>query len=247
MRHLKSGRKLKRTSSHRKALLRNMATSLFEHKKVFTTEAKAKELRPYAEALITKAKHALVNEKQGLLPEGQKVDIHNRRVVARHIFSKAVLQELFDTIAPLVEDRPGGYTRIIKTGFRRGDAGRTAVIELVDWSAPQDGAVSKRSKRKATAKSKPGKDVKSTPKEKTVQPVIVPDAPIVDEVIDIVEPIVEAPIVVIEEPIADVIAEPVVEVVEETTADIVHDAIVQEEVADEAKSDESTEDTAEKA
>ena len=143
MRHLKSGRKLKRTSSHRKALLRNMATSLFEHKKVFTTEAKAKELRPYAEALITKAKHALVNEKQGLLPEGQKVDIHNRRVVARHIFSKAVLQELFDTIAPLVEDRPGGYTRIIKTGFRRGDAGRTAVIELVDWSAPQDGAVSK--------------------------------------------------------------------------------------------------------
>ena len=154
MRHLKSGRKLKRTSSHRKALLKNLASALFEHKKVSTTVAKAKELRPYAEQLITKAKHALQNEKQGALPQGQTIDIHNRRIVARHIAKKAVLQELFDTIAPMVETRQGGYCRIVKTGFRRGDAGQTAVIELVDWSAPQDGATSKKSKKKATGKAK---------------------------------------------------------------------------------------------
>ncbi|HRI30418.1 MAG TPA: L17 family ribosomal protein, partial [Candidatus Kapabacteria bacterium] len=85
MRHLKSGRKLKRTASHRKALLNNMAMSLFEHKRIKTTEAKAKELRPFAEQLITRAKNALLNEQQGNLPTGQTVDIHNRRQVARFI------------------------------------------------------------------------------------------------------------------------------------------------------------------
>jgi large subunit ribosomal protein L17 len=175
MRHLKSGRKLNRTSSHRKALMRNLATALFEHKKIKTTEAKAKELRPYAERLITKAKNALAREKQGLLPEGQTIDLHNRRTVARYLSSKAVLQELFDTIAPAVEERPGGYTRIIKTGTRFGDAGRTAIIELVDWSQPQDGAVSMKRKRKATKGKKSTKapsdeaaDVKTPKKKKAV-------------------------------------------------------------------------------
>jgi len=154
MRHAKRVKKLKRTASHRKAMLKNLATSLFEHKKLTTTVAKAKALRPYAEHLITKAKHALQNEQAGRLPEGQTVDIHNRRIVGRHIRNKAVLQELFDTIAPMVEDRPGGYTRIIKTGFRRGDAAQTAVIELVDWAAPQDGAVGKKSKKKSAGKPK---------------------------------------------------------------------------------------------
>jgi large subunit ribosomal protein L17 len=154
MRHAKRVKKLKRTASHRKAMLKNLATSLFEHKKLTTTVAKAKALRPYAEHLITKAKHALQNEQAGRLPEGQTVDIHNRRIVGRHIRNKAVLQELFDTIAPMVEDRPGGYTRIIKTGFRRGDAAQTAVIELVDWAAPQDGAVDKKSKKRTAAKPK---------------------------------------------------------------------------------------------
>ncbi len=149
MRHLKKGRKLNRTSSHRKALMRTLATSLFEHKRISTTEAKAKELRPYAEQLITKAKKALVREKQGLLPDGQTIDIHNRRLVYKNIKNKAVIQELFDTIAPLVEERSGGYTRIIKTGTRRGDGGKTAIIELVDWSAPKDGADSFKSKKRA--------------------------------------------------------------------------------------------------
>jgi large subunit ribosomal protein L17 len=164
MRHLKSGRKLKRTSSHKKALLRTLATSLFEHKSIATTEAKAKELRPYAERLITKAKHALIREKQGLLPDGQTIDIHNRRIVYRDIRNKGVLEELFDSIAPTVEDRPGGYTRIIKTGFRRGDGGRTAIIELVDWAEPQDGAVGLKGKKR-----------KAPQREKTVKEQIVED------------------------------------------------------------------------
>jgi len=155
MRHLNKGRKLKRTSSHRKALLNNLATALFEHKKILTTEAKAKELRPFAEQLITRAKHAYHNENAKQLPDGQTIDIHNRRIVSRYIKRKAVLQELFDAIAPVIAERPGGYCRIIKVGNRRGDGGKTAIIELVDWSNPVDGAASikKRKKQKvATAK-----------------------------------------------------------------------------------------------
>ncbi len=184
MRHLKSGRKLKRNSSHRKALLNNLATSLFEHKKIETTEAKAKELRAFAETLITKAKHALRNEKLGLLPEGHKVDIHNRRMVGRFITNKAVLQELFNTIAPMVEERPGGYTRIIKLGPRRGDGSPTAIIELVDWSAPQDGAVSTKSRRKGKAapsqvkkQKSSAKEVETTPVETKINEVKEPDIP----------------------------------------------------------------------
>jgi large subunit ribosomal protein L17 len=204
MRHLKAGRKLKRTHSHRKALLRNMATSLFEHKRIATTEAKAKELRPYAEQIITRAKKALQREKAGLLPEGQTVDVHARRVVGKTLMSKAVIQELFDTIAPMVEDRPGGYTRIIKTGFRRGDGGRTAIIELVDWSEPQDGAGALKKNKK-----------KSAPKPQAEKPAEVvaeaPEAPATDEVTEVVEEVVEAKTdeteVVDEAPVAEAPAE----------------------------------------
>jgi len=132
MRHNFHGRKLNRTKSHREAMLANMAASLFEFKKIHTTEAKAKELRPFAETLVTKAKNALNKETQKLLPEGQTIDIHNRRIVARTIRNKGVIQELFDVIAPAVTTRNGGYLRITKTGTRRGDAARTAIIEFVD-------------------------------------------------------------------------------------------------------------------
>jgi len=166
MRHLKKGWKLKRTASHRKALLRNLAMSLLEHKKIVTTVAKAKALRPFVEKIITRAKRAVIREKNGQLPEGMKFDLHSRRIVARLIPNKAILQELFDTIAPTVIDRPGGYTRIVKLGFRRGDAAELAAIELVDWSAPQDGNVSlKQSKKKTTKKSDKAK-VSATPKKK---------------------------------------------------------------------------------
>ena len=198
MRHLVSGRKLKRTSSHRKALLSNLATALFEHKRIVTTEAKAKELRPYAEHLITKARHALSNERAGLLPEGQSIDIHNRRVVSRHLKSKAVLQELFDAIAPVVESRNGGYTRIVKLGHRRGDAGVSALIELIDWAAPQDGRASTSGKKKAKSPAKK-KEVKAAKPAATPAPVaeVVPVAEVEETpaVVEVAEaPIAETPV-----------------------------------------------------
>ncbi|MFN3306840.1 MAG: 50S ribosomal protein L17 [Candidatus Kapaibacteriota bacterium] len=169
MRHLKKGWKLKRTSSHRKALLRNLAISLLEHKKIVTTVAKAKALRPFVEKIITRAKRAVLRERNGQLPEGQTLDVHSRRVVGKLIHNKAIVQELFDTIAPTVVDRPGGYTRIVKLGFRRGDAAELAAIELVDWGAPQDGAVSLKSKKKSASKKKvttqPTKKSKKTKEE----------------------------------------------------------------------------------
>lgn len=189
MRHVVKGRKLKRTASHRRALLANLATSLFEHKKIVTTEAKAKELRPYAEHLITKAKHALQNERQGLLPEGQTIDIHNRRIVAKVIRRKAVLQELFDAIAPVVESRNGGYTRVVKLGFRRGDAAHKAMIELVDWSAPQDGTVRTKAKKKA----KPAAPKTAAPKAEVVKETAPAEVAPVEEVVETVETI-ETPV-----------------------------------------------------
>ena len=154
MRHLKSGRKLNRTKEHRKALMRNLATALFEHKRINTTEAKAKELRPYAEKIITRARQAYKNEQAGNIPEGHTVDVHARREVAKKLQNrgkcKAILEELFDVIAPKVAEREGGYTRVIKTDFRRGDGSSKAMIELVDWAEDQTGAVTiNQAKKKA--------------------------------------------------------------------------------------------------
>jgi large subunit ribosomal protein L17 len=182
---------------------------LFEHKKIQTTEAKAKELRPYAEQLITKAKRALQNEKQGLLQEGQTVDVHNRREVGRFIRSKGVLQELFDTIAPMVESRQGGYTRIIKIGTRRGDGGKAAIIELVDWSAPQDGAVSLKGRKKAVAR-KPKAPKVAEPAKEEAKPVV-ETAPVAE-----VAEVIETPV---EEVIETPVAETPVENNEETTSE----------------------------
>ncbi|MCX7930037.1 MAG: 50S ribosomal protein L17 [Chlorobi bacterium] len=153
MRHVKRGRKLKRTESHRKALLRNLASSLIrsDQKAIRTTLAKAKELRPYVERLITKARRAYLRERSGQSPYGT-TDLHYRRLVAREIPHEAVLQELFDVVAPVVAERNGGYTRIVKLGFRRGDGAQEAIIQLVDWAAPQDGATSLQRKRRTQVK-----------------------------------------------------------------------------------------------
>ena len=105
MRHRAKGRQLSRTSSHRRALLNNMATSLFEHGRVITTEAKAKELRPFAEKLITLARRG---------------DLHARRLVERRIKDRETLSRLFSEIGPRFAARPGGYTRILKLGHRDG-------------------------------------------------------------------------------------------------------------------------------
>ena len=116
MRHRSKGRQLSRTSTHRAATLRNLATSLFRHERIETTTAKAKELRPYAERLITLAR-------QG--------DVHARRLAGRKIQDRTVLGKLFDEIAPRYAERPGGYTRILKLGNRKGDAAEMSLIELV--------------------------------------------------------------------------------------------------------------------
>ncbi len=116
MRHRKKGRKLSRTASHKKATMRNMATSLFRHERIETTTAKAKELRPYAERLITLARRG---------------DVHSRRLAATKIQDREVLGKLFDEIAPRYMERPGGYTRVLKLGSRKGDAAEMSLIELV--------------------------------------------------------------------------------------------------------------------
>ncbi|MEU9018812.1 50S ribosomal protein L17 [Actinomadura sp. NPDC048394] len=110
------GPRLGGSAAHQKLILANLATSLFEHGRITTTEAKARRVRPLAEKLITKAK---------------KGDLHNRRLVARTIRDKGVVHELFTEIAPRFENRPGGYTRITKIGPRKGDNAPMAVIELV--------------------------------------------------------------------------------------------------------------------
>jgi large subunit ribosomal protein L17 len=118
MRHRKSGRKLGRTSSHREAMFRNMVTSLFEHERIVTTAEKAKEVRPIAEKMITLAKRG---------------DLHARRQALSYLTSKDTVAKLFDQISTQFADRNGGYTRIIKTGVRKGDAATMAIIELVGY------------------------------------------------------------------------------------------------------------------
>lgn len=122
MRHRVAGRRLKRSSSHRRALFRNLITELFRHGRIKTTHAKARAVRADAEKLITLAKRSLEKEN----------DVHERRRVLRTITDKKVVEELFETIAPEYKDRPGGYTRIIKLGPRQGDAAPMAILELVE-------------------------------------------------------------------------------------------------------------------
>ncbi len=126
MRHRKKFNHLGRTSSHRKAMLSNMASSLILHKRIRTTVAKAKALRTYIEPLITKSKDF----------PGQTTEqaTHARRVVFKYLQNKEAVTELFRVVAPKVGERPGGYTRILKTGHRLGDAAEMCIIELVDFN-----------------------------------------------------------------------------------------------------------------
>lgn len=230
MRHLKAGRKLNRTASHRKALMINLATSLFEHKRIHTTEAKAKELRMFAEKIITRAKNAISREKQGLLPDGQTVDVHNRREVARFIKNKEVLRELFDSIAPAVEDRPGGYTRIIKTAYRRGDSGSMALIELVDWSPEQEGPVSLKGKKK-TKKSQPA------PKQEA------PKVETFDDSAEVVEGTEEVKEEAVETQATDEVETKTEEVSAEDKVEEKTEEAVEDETSDEEKNEESSEES----
>ncbi len=134
MRHLKSGRKLGRTAAHRRATMSALSAALINNEKITTTLAKAKELRRFVEPLITRAKN----------------DTNfNRARVFRFLRDKEAITKLFDEIGPMVEDRPGGYTRVIKTGFRSGDGAEMALIELVDYNdvPPETGAKKKKTRR----------------------------------------------------------------------------------------------------
>ncbi|MBO5498984.1 MAG: 50S ribosomal protein L17 [Bacteroidales bacterium] len=137
MRHNKAINHLGRKSGHRKALLANMATSLILHKRIQTTVAKAKALKMYVEPLITKSKEDTT---------------HSRRVVFSYLKNKEAVTELFRTVAPKIADRPGGYTRVLKTGFRQGDGADMALIELVDFNEAALASAPKAAK-KATRRS----------------------------------------------------------------------------------------------
>lgn len=117
MRHRSGGRKLQRTSAHRTALFRNMSAALIKHEQITTTVAKAKELRPYVEKLVTLAKRG---------------GLANRRLAQSRLLDETQLKKLFDTIAERYKDRAGGYTRVIKAGIRASDAAPMAIIEFVD-------------------------------------------------------------------------------------------------------------------
>ncbi len=133
MRHRKSGRKLGRNASHRRAMWRNMVTSLIEHERITTTEAKAKELRVFAEKTISKAVRVLdlANKpKEERTKEEQARLIHAMRMAGRMIRSREVIHKLFTDLAPKLGQRPGGYTRIVKKAPRPGDGAPMAIIEL---------------------------------------------------------------------------------------------------------------------
>jgi large subunit ribosomal protein L17 len=152
MRHNKKYNHLSRQSGHRKALLANMASSLIMHKRIETTLAKAKALRVYIEPLITKSKNDTT---------------HSRRTVFSYLKDKYAVSELFRIIAPKISDRPGGYTRILKTGFRQGDAADMAMIELVDFNEAALAGTAKETK-KTTRRSRAKKATNATVVEETV-------------------------------------------------------------------------------
>ena len=139
MRHNKAINHLGRKSGHRKALLANMATSLILNKRIETTVAKAKALKMYVEPLITKSKDD---------------STHSRRTVFSYLKNKEAVTELFRTVAPKIADRPGGYTRVLKTGFRQGDGADMALIELVDFNEAALAAAPKAAKKTTRRSSK---------------------------------------------------------------------------------------------
>ncbi len=156
MRHNRAINHLGRQSGHRKAMLANMASSLILSKQIETTVAKAKALRMYVEPLITKSKEDTT---------------HSRRIVFSYLKQKEAVSELFRVVAPKIADRPGGYTRIVRTGFRVGDAADMAVIQLVDFTevaAAPEKEVKKTTRRSGAKKAAAAKEGEEAPAKKTV-------------------------------------------------------------------------------
>lgn len=160
MRHAKKFNHLSRTASHRSAMLANMACSLIKHKRITTTLAKAKALKKFVEPLITRSKNDTTT---------------SRRVVFRYLQDKYAVTELFKEISTKVADRPGGYTRIIKLGFRKGDAAEMAFIELVDYDenmakTPKAAVKKTRRSRKAAPKAEVAVEAPAAEEVKTEAP-----------------------------------------------------------------------------
>ena len=148
MRHGDKINNLGRTAAHRRAMLANMSNSLIQHKRITTTLAKAKALRRYFEPLVTKAKDN---------------STHSRRIVFSYLQSKEAIQELFGTVATKIGERPGGYVRIIKLGFRRGDGADMALIELVDFNELYNGGKKEEKKAKSRRGGKAKKETTAAP------------------------------------------------------------------------------------
>ncbi len=139
MRHGKTINHLSRKAGHRAALMMNLSLALIQHKRIFTTVAKAKALKKHIEPLITKSKSNTT---------------HNRRVVFSYLSNKEAVTELFSTVAAAVATRPGGYTRVIRTGFRKGDGAEMAMIELVDFNEIYTNTKKRRSEKSAACEAK---------------------------------------------------------------------------------------------
>jgi large subunit ribosomal protein L17 len=154
MRHQKAGKRLGRTTSHRKAMMRNMATSLLDHERIETTETKAKELRRYAEKMITL---------------GKRGDLHARRQALSFIRKREVVAKVFDVYAERFKDRDGGYTRVMKLGKRIGDGARMAIIELIPDDQPKKKKGKKDKSKKKVEALKGSKEVKTTKAKKDVK------------------------------------------------------------------------------
>jgi len=208
MRHGDKINNLGRTKSHRRALLANLAIALIEHKRITTTLAKAKALRRYAEPLLTKAKDN---------------STHSRRIVFGYLQNKEAIKELFGPVAEKIGDRPGGYLRVIKLGFRRGDGAETAMIELVDFNEtynPNAGKVRQAKKTRRGGRKAAGVTAEA------------PVAPVVEEAA--AEEVVAAPVAdVVEEVAAPV--EAVAEVAEVVAPEVAEEAPAAEEKKDEAE------------
>ncbi|GAB5539567.1 MAG: hypothetical protein Salg2KO_16700 [Salibacteraceae bacterium] len=211
MRNQNKINQLGRTSAHRKAMMSNMASSLIEHKRISTTVAKAKALRGYVEPLITKSKTD---------------STHSRRMVFRKLQNKEAVSELFREVAPKVAERPGGYTRIIRTGFRQGDAAEMCIIELVDFNtlyvSDKKAAAGKKTRRSRRGSGGGSSKAQSTSKKE--------ETSAASEAAEVVEDVAAEVKESVEEVVAD--AAEVKESAEEAVAEAAESA---EEVVEEAK------------
>lgn len=213
MRHGDKVNNLGRTASHRRALLANLTISLIEHKRITTTLAKAKALRKYAEPLITKAKDN---------------STHSRRVVFSYLQNKNAVIELFGPVAEKIGERPGGYLRVIKLGFRRGDGAETAMIEFVDFNETYNPNAGKVKQAKKTRRG--GRKATAAPAAVAAETA----APVAEAVA--AEEVVEAAAPAVEEVVA--VAEEAAPAVEETVAETAPEAAEEAPAAEEKKDDE---------